>query len=76
MRIYSDSFVHGQPIPPECAAGTPDGFGSNRNPHLAWEDVPAGTASFALICIDPDVPSVAEMWRFPSNSRARNSSTG
>jgi Raf kinase inhibitor-like YbhB/YbcL family protein len=29
----------------------------NRNPHLAWDDVPAGTRSFAVICHDPDVPS-------------------
>jgi Raf kinase inhibitor-like YbhB/YbcL family protein len=37
------------------------GFGPNRNPHLAWDDVPAGTRSFALLCIDPDVPTVPEM---------------
>ncbi len=30
---------------------------SNRNPHLAWSEVPTGTRSFALICHDPDVPS-------------------
>jgi Raf kinase inhibitor-like YbhB/YbcL family protein len=29
----------------------------NRNPHLAWSDVPDGTKSFVLICHDPDVPS-------------------
>ncbi|MFT4622307.1 MAG: Raf kinase inhibitor-like YbhB/YbcL family protein [Myxococcota bacterium] len=29
----------------------------NRNPHLAWSDVPEGTRSFALICVDPEVPS-------------------
>jgi len=61
MRIRSDSFANGQPIPPEFAAGTPDGFSANRNPHLAWDDVPGGTVSFALLCIDPDVPTVAEM---------------
>jgi len=61
MRIYSHSFDNGQPIPPEFAAGTADGFSANRNPHLAWDEVPDATASFALICIDPDVPTVAEM---------------
>jgi len=61
MRIHSDSFDHGQPIPPEFAAGTAEGFSANRNPHLAWDDVPDGTVSFALVCIDPDVPTVAEM---------------
>jgi phospholipid-binding protein, PBP family len=29
----------------------------NRSPHLAWKDAPAGTRSFVLTCIDPDVPS-------------------
>jgi Raf kinase inhibitor-like YbhB/YbcL family protein len=60
MRIRSDSFDNGRPIPPEFAMGQPDGFAPNRNPHLAWDDVPAGTKSFALLCIDPDAPTVPE----------------
>ena len=54
MKIRSDSFEHGKPIPPEFAMGTRDGFGGNRNPHLAWDDVSAGTKSFALLCIDTE----------------------
>ncbi|UTA54659.1 YbhB/YbcL family Raf kinase inhibitor-like protein [Lysobacter soli] len=65
MQIRSSSFQHRERLPTEFAAGqaTADGFGfaPNRNPHLAWDDVPAGTKSFALLCIDPDVPTVAEM---------------
>ena len=65
MQIRSNSFQHRERLPAEFAAGQPtaDGFGfaPNRNPHLAWDDVPAGTKSFALLCIDPDVPTVAEM---------------
>ena len=57
MRIHSDSFEPGQPIPARYAAGAPDGFGGNRNPHLAWDDAPAGTRSFALLCIDTDAPT-------------------
>ncbi|PBS11116.1 YbhB/YbcL family Raf kinase inhibitor-like protein [Lysobacteraceae bacterium NML93-0792] len=57
MRIHSDSFEPGQPIPARYAAGAPDGFGGNRNPHLAWDDVPEGTRAFALLCIDPDAPT-------------------
>jgi Raf kinase inhibitor-like YbhB/YbcL family protein len=60
MRIHSDSFENGKPIPAEFAMGQPDGFGGNRNPHLAWEDIPEGTRSFALLCIDPDAPTVPE----------------
>ncbi len=65
MRIHSDSFQRHQSLPAEFAAGQPtaDGFGfaPNRNPHLAWDEVPDGARSFVLICVDPDVPTVAEM---------------
>ena len=57
MRIHSESFEHRQPIPAEFALGAPGGFGGNRNPHLAWDDAPAGTRSFALLCIDTDAPT-------------------
>jgi len=62
MILTSSSFSDGQPIPGEFAFCTPDPehhvcLGSNRNPRLAWSDVPAETRSFVLICHDPDVPS-------------------
>ena len=57
MRIASDSFEHRGRIPADFAMGTPSGFGGNRNPQLHWDDVPAGTRSFALLCIDTDAPT-------------------
>ena len=60
MKIRSDSFEHGKPIPAEFALGatsSKDGLGGNRNPHLAWDDVPDGTRSFVLLCIDTDAPT-------------------
>lgn len=69
MKIRSDSFQHRQRIPVEFAAGQAqgDGFGfaPNRNPHLAWDDVPPATRSFALLCIDPDVPTDASVDPIP-----------
>ncbi|MEW7848969.1 YbhB/YbcL family Raf kinase inhibitor-like protein [Massilia aurea] len=61
MRIWSDSFANGAEIPAACAfaVGDPDThakLSSNRNPHVAWDDVPPGTESLVLICHDPDVP--------------------
>ncbi|WP_422508769.1 YbhB/YbcL family Raf kinase inhibitor-like protein [Stenotrophomonas sp. GZD-301] len=60
MHLTSNSLINGQPIAATFAAGDADGFAGNRNPHLAWDDVPAGTRAFALLCIDPDVPTVPE----------------
>ena len=60
MRIWSDSFPAGGLIPSGFALGAAAGFGGNRNPHLAWDDVPAGARSLVLLCIDPDAPTVPE----------------
>ena len=62
MKLWSDSWINGEPIPTRFAAGKPDAqsgvtFSDNLSPHLAWSEVPSGTRSFALICHDFDVPS-------------------
>lgn len=62
MKLWSDSFKDGEKIPGEFAFAVIDPashvkLSANRNPHLAWADVPAGTRSLALVCHDYDVPS-------------------
>ena len=62
MKLASASFADGGAIPAEFAFCAPDAtthatLSKNRNPQLAWSDVPAGTKSFAIVCHDPDVPS-------------------
>jgi Raf kinase inhibitor-like YbhB/YbcL family protein len=62
MKLTSTSFQHDQAIPEKFAFGAPDPvlhirLTDNHNPHLQWSDAPAGTKSFAVICVDPDVPS-------------------
>jgi len=65
MKVWSDSFKDGAAIPGEyafCVVDTANpanhvAMSSNRNPHLAWSDLPAGTQSLAVICHDVDVPS-------------------
>ena len=65
MKIWSNSFADGQPIPPRYAFGKIDPktqvtLSDNLNPQLGWSDVPLGTQSFVLLCHDYDVPSVGD----------------
>lgn len=62
MKITSQSFQEGGRIPEEFAFGKQDAkhhvaLSHNRNPQLAFSDVPAETKSLVLICHDSDVPS-------------------
>jgi len=52
MRIWCDCFSDGDEIPRRFT-----GDGEDRSPPLAWEDAPAETREFALVCLDPDAPS-------------------
>lgn len=63
MKLEIVSFANESPIPAQFAMGIPNEtgkatFAPNRSPHIRWADVPAGTKSFALICVDVDAPSV------------------
>jgi phosphatidylethanolamine-binding protein (PEBP) family uncharacterized protein len=62
MKLWSDSFPPGGYIPPHYALGRHHPrshveLSDNVNPHLAWSDLPAGTRSLAVICVDADAPS-------------------
>jgi Raf kinase inhibitor-like YbhB/YbcL family protein len=62
MRLVSESFVDGAPIPGDFAFCVQDPashvrLSGNKSPHLAWDDAPQGTRSFVVLCLDPDVPS-------------------
>jgi Raf kinase inhibitor-like YbhB/YbcL family protein len=51
IDLTSTAFQEGQPIPDTYTRDADD-----ASPPLAWTDPPEGTASFALICDDPDAP--------------------
>jgi Raf kinase inhibitor-like YbhB/YbcL family protein len=63
MKLWSNTFRDGGLIPAENAFAAIDPFGhvrpsANRNPHVAWSEVPNGTRSLALFCCDGDAPQV------------------
>ncbi len=65
MQLKSDDIHDGQAIDPEFAFARADSeqhmaLSDNVSPHLAWSGAPDGTRSFAVLCVDPDVPSVAD----------------
>lgn len=51
MRIWSNDFQHEDMIPRLFTCDDQD-----ISPHLAWDGVPEGTQSLALIVDDPDAP--------------------
>ena len=65
MKLSSSGFRDGQAVPGANAFCVPDplthvALAENRNPALAWADLPEGTKSLVLICHDPDVPTVPD----------------
>ncbi|MGK5059918.1 YbhB/YbcL family Raf kinase inhibitor-like protein [Janthinobacterium sp. LB2P49] len=66
MKLWSETFRDGGLMPAEYAFAEIDPasrvrLAGNRNPHLAWDEVPNGTESLALFCIDPDAPQDASL---------------
>jgi Raf kinase inhibitor-like YbhB/YbcL family protein len=52
VTVTSSAFTAGQPIPQKYACE--DRGGQNLSPPLAWDDVPSGTTSIAVVVTDPD----------------------
>lgn len=65
MKLTSTAFIEGQFMPAQFCAGIADAeqhatLGENLSPPLAWSELPAGTQSLVMICVDRDVPTVAD----------------
>ena len=65
MNLRSDTFDDGGRIPGVAAFCVPAdeghvALGANTSPHLAWSGAPAAAKSFAILCHDPDAPSVGD----------------
>jgi Raf kinase inhibitor-like YbhB/YbcL family protein len=64
MKLTSLSFSDHEAIPTRYALAQIDPdprkhivLAENCNPQFSWDEVPAGTQSFALVCLDRDAPS-------------------
>ena len=65
MILKSADFAAEAAIPDRCAlcrpvAGGAPEFSDNQSPELHWEDLPSGTQSLALMCIDLSAPTVGD----------------
>jgi hypothetical protein len=52
FELTSSAFTAGETIPRRHTCD-----GADVSPPLAWTEAPAGTATFALVCDDPDAPA-------------------
>jgi Raf kinase inhibitor-like YbhB/YbcL family protein len=69
FRMSSPAFGYGEEIPRKFTCD-----GEEVSPPLEWENPPAGTKSFALICDDPDAPMGTwvhwVLYDFPGDTRS------
>lgn len=64
MKLFSQSFNDGDKLPQRQVLNAMGYQGDNLSPHLAWDDVPAGTKSFVVTCYDPDAPTGSGWWHW------------
>jgi Raf kinase inhibitor-like YbhB/YbcL family protein len=64
FTLTSSDLRDGSTLPGAHAyAGAADDA-ANASPQLSWTDFPAGTASFAVTCFDPDAPTPSGFWHW------------
>jgi len=62
MTVTSEDFTDGGRLPTRSVMESLDLGGKDELPQLTWSDIPEGTQTFALSCLDPDAPTGAGFW--------------
>ena len=71
MKLISNDLRDGDKLPHRHVFNGMGYDGDNISPHLAWDDVPAGTKSFVVTCYDPDAPT-GSGWAGPRRDWGRS----
>src|SRR4029079_16762683 len=67
FAVTSSSFKDGDYLSKDFILSADFGFGcagGNKSPHLKWSGAPAGSASCAVPCYDPDAPTGSGFWHW------------
>ena len=64
MKLISNDLRDGDKLPHRHVFNGMGYDGDNISPHLAWDDVPAGTKSFVVTCYAPAAPTGSGWWHW------------
>ena len=64
MKLISSDFKDQETLSKEQEFNGFGGSGDNISPQLSWENIPAGTQSFAVTAYDPDAPTGSGFWHW------------
>lgn len=62
MTLTSQDFTDGDRLPDRSVLEGVTDSGKDELPQLTWSNIPEGTKTFALTCLDPDAPTAAGFW--------------
>lgn len=62
IALTSDDFTDGATLPARAVMESLGLGGRDELPQLSWSNIPEGTETFALTCLDPDAPTASGFW--------------